>query len=257
MNREKSRRTPQSYTERSYRQEIAQDDLVISNVCVRQTDLHIQAKADVTRRATELVLQYRLQLERYIKKHPHFASALTPLAMDSLAPPMVQEMLTASLLAGVGPMAAVAGSMACSIGKDLQKEGVGDIIVENGGDIYISRGKECTIGIYAGESPLTYKVGLQIFQERMPCGICTSSGTIGHSLSLGEADSVTVVADSTPLADAAATRLGNEVGDLAGGKKGIESALEVAKTIDGLAGVVVICDDLLGAYGEVKLVKLE
>ena len=91
----------------------------------------------------------------------------------------------------------------------------------------------------------------------MPWGICTSSGTIGHSLSMGEADSVTVVARSTYLADAVATRLGNEVGSAANGKESVNRALKLAQEIEGVTGVVVICGELLGAVGDVKLVKLD
>ncbi len=87
----------------------------------------------------------------------------------------------------------------------------------------------------------------------MGCGVCCSSGTIGHSLSLGVADAVVVVAPSTALADAVATRLGNEVGR---GKKSINRALELAGEIDGLSGVVIISGDRLGAWGDIELVRL-
>ncbi|MCP3677049.1 MAG: UPF0280 family protein, partial [Deltaproteobacteria bacterium] len=250
-------RDPLTYRERSYRHKVQLDDLVSSHMRIQETDLHIRADRDVTLRASDLVFQYRLQLEEYIAKTPVFSSSLAPLPMDNLAPAIVQDMLGAAEGAGVGPMAAVAGSMAYFVGKSLVEEGVAEIIVENGGDIYLNRKKECTVAIYAGASPLSYKVGVRIFPQQMPCGICTSSGTIGHSLSLGKADSVTVLADSVALADAAATRLGNEVGTLAGGKDGIQNALKEAENIDGIRGVIVICNDILGAYGDINLVKLD
>ena len=90
----------------------------------------------------------------------------------------------------------------------------------------------------------------------MPCGVCTSSGTVGHSLSLGKADSVTVVAESAAFADAVATLVGNAVGGEGGGKAGVGRALEKAKEIAGILGVVVICGDTLGAVGDVRLVSL-
>ncbi|MCI5121458.1 MAG: UPF0280 family protein, partial [Candidatus Electrothrix sp. AUS4] len=123
----------------------------------------------------------------------------------------------------------------------------------NGGDLYVARTQESTIAIYAGESPLSGKLGIRLVPEQMPCGVCCSSGKIGHSLSLGQADAVAVVAPSTALADAAATRLGNEVGK---NKKSIQHALEVAKGISGLAGVVIISGEHLGAWGEVELVRI-
>ncbi len=257
MKKRTKKKDPLAYKERSYRKRVQGDGLVSSHICIKETDLHIQAEKGVSERATELVLQYRMQLENYIHKHPEFSRSLLPLPIDTMAPPIVQEMQEAGIGAEVGPMAAVAGSMAYFVGKMLLEEGLDEIIVENGGDIFLHRNRESIIAIYAGDSPLSYKIGIRIHSKQMPCGICTSSGTIGHSLSLGMADSVTVLASSVALADAAATRLGNEVGRAKGRKEGIQKALGKAKTIEEIQGVVVICDDVLGAYGEVHLVKLD
>lgn len=247
---------PESYRSRTYRQFPDQSGLVASQIQVQETDLHILATRDVHERATELVLQYRLQLENYIVKHPLFLATLDPLPMDFLAPPLVRAMLAAAQQAGVGPMAAVAGSIAEFVGKALAAEGVEEIIVENGGDIYVQRRKECSVAIFAGQSPLSYKVGLRLLPSQMPVGVCTSSGTVGHSLSFGKADSVTVVAGSTALADAVATRLGNEVGTALGAKVGVERALAKAGEIEGITGAVVICGEVMGAMGAVELVRL-
>ena len=251
------KKKPESYRERSYRRSAGQGDLISSLVQIKETDLHIQADRDVTGRATELVLQNRLQIEEYIVRHPEFYATLVPEPLDNLAPPVVRDMLRAAEAAGVGPMAAVAGSIAACVGEKLLAEGISEIIVENGGDIFLCRQKECTIAIFAGQSVLSNKVGVLLRPAQMPCGICTSSGTVGHSLSLGKADSVTVVAESTALADAVATRLGNEVGVVNGGKTGINRALKKAGEIAGISGVVVICGDVLGAVGDVQLVRLE
>lgn len=153
-------------------------------------------------------------------------------------------------------MAAVAGAIAESVGRSLLLQGVEEIIVENGGDIFLSRKKDCTVAIFAGQSPLSNRVGVRIAREDMPAAICTSSGTVGHSLSFGDADSVTVLASSTSLADAVATRLGNEVGRGRGGEGGIQMALAAARQFDEIDGVVVICGALMGAVGRVELVKL-
>jgi ApbE superfamily uncharacterized protein (UPF0280 family) len=197
-----------------------------------------------------------LQVENYIGQRPEFATSLAPLHQDDLAPKFVKDMLEAGLGAEVGPMAAVAGTMAQYVGMSLVAEGVGEIVVENGGDIFIQRSKECCISIFAGDSPLSYTVGVKVPMGMMPCGVCTSSGSVGHSLSLGDADSVTVLAKSTPLADAAATRLGNEVGMNKGGRKGLQQALQVGQNLPGITGVVVICGELLGAVGDIELVKI-
>jgi len=180
-------------------------------VQIEETDLHILASRNVRERATELVLQYRLQLQRHIERQPLFLTTLNPLPMDSLAPPLVREMLAAGQKAGVGPMAAVAGVIAEFVGKALITEGVEEIIVENGGDIYLQRQKECSVAIFAGQSPLSGKIALRLPVALMPVGVCTSSGTVGHSLSFGKADATVVVAKSTAIADAVATSIGNEV----------------------------------------------
>jgi len=251
-----AKKAPGSYSERVYRQIQAQGDLVSSFVRISETDLHILADRDVEHQARELVLQYRLQLESYIARQPAFLTALLPLPADDLAPPLVRDMLQAGIAAEVGPMAAVAGAVAEYVGRSLLLQGVKEVMVENGGDIYLSRKKDCTVAIFAGQSPLSNKVGVLIAGKDMPRGICTSSGTVGHSLSFGDADSVTVLASSTPLADAVATRLGNEVGRGQSGEGGIKRALAAARQFDGIDGVVVICGALMGAVGRVELVKL-
>ncbi len=252
--RKKKKISPLSYQERTYRRTINPAGLVSCFVKVCETDLHIMSSKDVTDQAYRLVYQHRNQLENYLAAHPVFLTAMTPLPPDPLAPPIVKKMLTAAAATGVGPMAAVAGAIAEFIGLALLADGINEVIVENGGDIFINRAKECIISIFAGESPLSRKVGVRIAAARMPLGVCTSSGTVGHSLSLGKADSVTVLAASTSLADAAATRLGNEI-STPGSSKNINLALEKAKTIHDLLGVVIICGQQLGAWGEVDLVN--
>jgi len=249
-------RDPFSYTERKYRQEMAQGDLVSSHVRVSETDLHILADRAVEKEALETVLQCRLQLEGYAARHPAFFPSLVPLPADPLAPPLIREMLDAGAAAGVGPMAAVAGAIAEKVGRSLLAAGIREVIVENGGDIFLYRKKDCTVSIFAGQSPLSGRVGLQIRSGEQPLAVCTSSGTVGHSLSFGNADSVTVVAASTALADAVATRLGNEVGRGGGGEGGIRLALQTAGEFRDIAGVVVICGQLMGAVGGVELVRL-
>jgi len=246
--------SPSAYIKRNYRQVIYAEDLVSSLVSVKETDLHILAERNVTDEAYHFVHRYRNQLENYIATHPAFLTALVPLEQDTLAPAIVKNMLKAAAAAEVGPMAAVAGAIAEFVGRDLLDAGVSEVMVENGGDIFLKRNKESTAAIFAGQSPLNQKVGIRIPAPLMPVGLCTSSGTVGHSLSLGKADSVTVLAPSTLLADAAATRLGNEV--TAGDQRSINGALEVAKTIPSILGVVIICGKHMGVWGEIDLVGL-
>ena len=162
-------------------------------------------------------------------------------------------MQDAGRTAGVGPMAAVAGAIAEFVGRDLlDMDGISEVVVENGGDIFMHRTSESVISIFSGPSTLSHRIGIRIYENRMPVGICTSSGTVGHSLSQGSADSVTVLSRSVSLADAAATRLGNEIKN----KQDIRKALDLAKTIPGLIGVVAILGREFGAWGDIELIRL-
>ena len=255
MNLKKRKKiSPASYGKRTYRRTLIAEDLVSSFVTVKETDLHVLAARNITEEGYHSVHRYRNQLENYITGHPGFLTALVPLEHDPLAPPIVKGMIKAAAAADVGPMAAVAGAIAEYVGRDILAAGLDEVMVENGGDIFIKRSRECVAAIFSGQSPLSRKVGLRIPASLMPVGLCTSSGTIGHSLSLGKADSVTVLAPSALLADAAATRLGNEVSG--GNRQNINAALAIARTISGLIGVVIICGKNMGAWGEIDLVEL-
>lgn len=242
--------------QRTYRCVADGCDLLSSFARVKDTDLHILADKRVDELALESALQYRLQIENFIQRHPEFAHSLLPLVYSDYAAPVVKAMIEAGRAASVGPMAAVAGTIAEFVGRDLLGRGCREVVVENGGDIFLHRLQDCVVAIFAGESPLSMKIGLQMPVAMMPAAICTSSGTVGHSLSFGAADSVTVLARSAPLADAVATRLGNEVGEGAGGSSGIDRALMLGKNIAGVLGVVVICDEKIGAVGAVELVDI-
>jgi len=225
--------------------------MVAFNVTVKETDLYIRARSDLKSKAYELVVKYRRMLEEYIEGHPSFLTSLEPMAVDDDAPPLVTQMAEAVEKAGVGPMAAVAGAIAEAVGSELAAFSP-EVIVENGGDIYLRSLTKRLIGIYAGKSPLTGRVGLEINGEDTPLGICTSSGTVGHSLSYGQADAVIVLSPSTALADAAATAIGNRIlkpEDIPGG-------IEFARSFKGLKGVVIIQGEQVGVWGEVKLSEM-
>jgi len=251
------RPAPESYRRRTYRRFAEQSDLCSSYVSIRETDLHILATSDVTKAGENLTLRFRLQVENYIAKKPGFATSLTPLPDDPLAPPLIREMLAAGSIASVGPMAAVAGAIAQFVGLGLVDEGHNEIIVENGGDIFLQRRCSCTVAIFAGQSSLSNRVAIRLPASGMPAGICTSSGTVGHSLSLGNADSVTVVARSAVVADAVATRLGNEVGHCRDVRDGINRALQKAAAIAGIKGVLVIRGELMGATGDIEITPVD
>ena len=233
---------------RTYRHGIEGKDLVSFNVTVRETDLYIRAASNLQKKALKAINKYRRQLEKYIEKNPAFRESLEPLPLSADSPYIVKTMIEAGQKAGVGPMAAVAGTIAECVGRELL-EFSPEIIVENGGDIFIKSTRKRVVGIYAGDSPLSGKVGLEIDAGDTPLGICTSSGTIGHSLSFGRADAVVAVSASVALADAAATAIGNKVK----AADDIAAAIEFGDTIKGLQGLVIIKGDAIGVWGDVKL----
>lgn len=239
------------HEKRTYRNLVKTDDLVKFEVMVKETDLLVRAERDLSKETRESILKYRHQLETYIAVKPEFQKSLIPLKDDPYAPEIVQEMIQASRFAHVGPMAAVAGAMAESVSKDLLKLSK-EVIVENGGDIYLATSKERTVGIYAGDSPLSLKIGIVIKPEETPLGVCTSSGTVGPSLSLGKANAVCIIAKSSALADAAATAVGNIVKE----KREIELGLKRGKEITGVLGALIIMGDKMGVWGNIKLTQI-
>lgn len=244
------RKEPLAYQERDYRCQHG-SDLLAATVKVAETDLHVLTSEPIGDLALLAVTEVRAEIEAYIRQQPQFLSSLTPLPADRRAPEPVQAMLEAGIVAGVGPMAAVAGVVAEQVGRKLLAHGLQEVIVENGGDIFAARIKPCLIAVQAGASPFSGTLGIRLQPEQMPCGVCCSSGTVGHSLSFGVADAAVAVAASAALADAAATRLGNEVRSRE--QKIVNKAVEIAKTIAGLAGLLVIAGDCLGAWGAIEL----
>lgn len=239
------------YRERNYRILQRIEKLVSFQVQVKETDLHIHAEKELGQEAREAAIYFRHQLETYILHHPEFYHSFHPLAMDEFAPPIVKEMMRASLTAGVGPMAAVAGAMAEFVGHELLAHSA-EIIVENGGDIFLRTQRSLRVAIFAGPSPLSMRVGLKIPPADNGLGICTSSASVGPSISLGKADAVCVLASSASLADAAATAIGNIVHT----SNDIPQALAKAQSMPNLQGVIIIKGEKLGAWGEVQLISL-
>src|SRR5450759_5010336 len=202
------------YEPRTYRTRMARPGLTGFRVAVKETDLWVLAARDFSPEVRDLVIQERQQLEAYIAGHPGFLTALTPWPTDRFAPPVVREMIEAAAAAGVGPMA--------------------------------------TVALFAGKSPLSHRVGLNLDPSLSPLGVCTSSASVGHSLSFGRADAASILAESAALADAAATALGNRVQ----GPDTIAPALEWAAALPDILGAIVIVGEKLGAWGRVELVPL-
>ena len=236
------------YEERIYRDLFKGVNLKFFDVCIEQTDLMIGATKELYSEALLLVKKYRSSLETYIKQHPDFLTSLEPIEAANNAPSIVKRMCNAAFMAGVGPMAAVAGAVSELVGMELLSFSE-EVIVENGGDIFIKTNSKRKVGIYAGNSPLNEKIALEIVPEMTPLGICTSSGKVGHSLSYGKADAAVILAKDTFLSDAVATATGNRVKTA----QDIESAIKFAAGIKGVEGVLVIMGDKIGAWGDISL----
>jgi len=236
---------------RHYRKIFKGDNLVYFTVKINQTDLCIGALCNLRTQAVESIKKYRQQVEEYIRRQPVFLHSLVPVAPLPDAPLIVRHMCGAAEAAGVGPMAAIAGAFSQYVAGDLLSYS-GELVVENGGDIFIAGGTDRTVGIYAGKSEFTGRIGIKIKGDDFPLGICTSSGTVGHSLSFGCADAAVIISKDACLADAAATAVGNMVRS----PRDIDKALKKAQTIPGLVGAVVIVGGEMGAWGRIELVRL-
>ena len=239
------------YIHRTYRNFDENEKLIPFQVSIKETDLYLKARKNLEKEALDLASLYRGHIENYILLHPVFEKSLVPLPYDDYAPLIVKEMLRTSSLVGVGPMAAVAGAIAEFVGKSLLRYS-SEVIVENGGDIFVSTAEEIIVKIFAGASPFSQKIGIKVLPSEMPLGVCTSSGTVGPSLSFGKADAVTIVSPSTALADSVATAVGNRV------KKAddIPFSLKVAESLPGIKGAVIIVGEKMGVWGNIELLKL-
>ncbi len=235
---------------RFYRQLMAAAGLCSFNVTEGESDLQIAAESDLTAEARRALRYYRQQLTEQIRRQPAFRHSLVPVEPLPDSPALIQTMCQAAVAAKVGPMAAVAGALAQYVGLSLLKKSR-ELIIENGGDLFVVTNTERKVLIYAGASPFSNRVALLIPGDGRPWGICTSSGTVGHALSFGRTDAAVVVARDAALADAAATAVGNVVTRA----EEIEKGLERGKSIPGVEGVLIIVGDKMGAYGNINLTR--
>jgi ApbE superfamily uncharacterized protein (UPF0280 family) len=239
------------YKERAYRNWVKAEDLVPFRVIEKETDLLVLAGKDLAPQARAAVLNYRNDIEDYIRIDKSFYTSLEPVdIIEGSSAAIVRAMAAAARKAKVGPMAAVAGAMAEFVGRDLARFSA-EVIVENGGDIFLKTTRPRALGIYAGESsPFTGSLAIELDASPDGIGACTSSGTVSHSLSFGRADAALVIAADAALADAAATAAGNAVKS----PVDIEKGIAVARSIEGVRGALIIVGDKLGSWGEIKLV---
>ncbi|MCP4129649.1 MAG: UPF0280 family protein [bacterium] len=237
------------YGERFYRDFSESKRWVTSRVKMESTDLYIRTRKELTVDANSIVKRLRGEIRDHIKTQDTFLSSYQPIERMPNRTPIIEAMYAASEKSGTGPMSAVAGAIAEFVGKELPAEAE-EVIVENGGDIWLALTGPIVVSIFAGDSSFAGKIGLKIDPANTPGGICTSSGKVGHSFSYGNADSVTVLSADTALADAVATETCNRV------KAGtdVEEALSYAMNIEGIKGAVIIYRDIMAAQGDLELV---
>lgn len=192
------------------------------------------------------IIKQRKNLEDYLNEYPDFRTSLLPVAVGKDAPVIVKHMARSSAIFGTGPMSAVAGAIAQYTVRAMIKAGAEHVIVDNGGDIAMKINYPVTVGIYAGQSEIR-DIGLRFMPRNSLIAICTSSGTVGHSLSFGCADAATVIAGDALIADAAATVLGNDI--KIGQRKNIRQVLE-RHLIPDLEALIVMVGDVMAFCGK-------
>jgi ApbE superfamily uncharacterized protein (UPF0280 family) len=237
------------YQERFYRN-IVTTNLNSFSVRIKESDLFILADTNLSEPAKKQLNKQRYILEQYINQHPDFYLSFTPVFCEKKAPEIVKLMSEASFLCNVGPMATVAGALAEQVGKYLLNFS-SQIIIENGGDLFLMIKKEIIVAIFAGDGPFSLKIGLRIKPRAMPFGIATSSGTVGYSTSQGQADSVTVICPTATLADGLATYMCNLTCN-----RSLSSLETAIKQFPFLEGIIAIKNKELFVWGDIEIVQV-
>lgn len=243
------------YVNRTYRDHFRQDRWTYFTVSYKETDLCIgvdQAswQPDMVTFSDRFIRQLREKMDQWITKNPTYAQALVPCPIEPEAPEIFREMSAVGEKSGIGPMSAVAGAVAQYAGEALKTQfNIREIIVENGGDIYAALSDDMDISVFAGSSPLSEKVGLHIEAAYTPLGICTSSGTVGPSLSFGKADAVMIICKDAKLADTYATAFANVIQTT----EDIQPCIEQIRAKEDILAAIAIKDDKIGICGQFEL----
>lgn len=218
---------------------------------------HIRLTTDLANHELKrYVFSIRRDLKNYILRNEDFLLSFEPIKTDEKLPLIVKTMIDSANISGVGPMACVAGTISELSLNYLISKGSKYSIVENGGDIALINDERLLCGIYSNNQVLTNNIAFEIRARKKPLGLCTSSGKIGHSISFGESDSVSVIAKSASVADGLATRIANEVrGDTSEDK--ISNALECCEDFkEFFDGVLIISQNHVGTVGRLpKIVE--
>ena len=200
--------------------------------------------------AFDKIKELRIRLDEYILSEPFFKKSLKPFQPSENTPIEAKEMAAAAEKAGIGPMSAVAGLFAREVGETLlQNFSIEEMVIENGGDIFVVLKSELVLSVFAGESPLSERIGLVIPSEKSKLGICTSAGTVGPSLSFGKADAVVVICEDVLLADAFATAFGNKVKST----NDVEKVINQSEKYPEIISMLIVCEDKVGIRGDFEM----
>ena len=215
-------------------------------------ETHIRLTTDLDGHGLErYVLSIRNDLKSYMLKNQDFLLSFEPVEVEEDSPLIVRTMADSSAAADVGPMACVAGTISQLCLNYLMDMDSRYSIVENGGDIALINDEKGLCGIYSNNPVLGNDIAFEIRARKSPLGICSSSGRIGHSISFGDADSVTVLSQSCSISDGLATRIANEIRGSDSEEK-ISSGLECCENYrEFFDGVLIISDDHVGSIGRI------
>lgn len=240
---------------RTYRSQFNTERFTGFEISYLETDLWIGVdsssfKNEIKELVFAKIKSLRNKFDEYIKAEPFFRKSLKPFHPSDFAPSEAIEMAEAAEKAGIGPMSAVAGLFAREIGEEIiQNFSVKELVIENGGDIFVLLKKELVLSVFAGDSILSERIGLVIPTNKCKLGICTSAGTVGPSLSYGKADAVVVVCEDILLADAYATAFGNKVK----APNDIEKVIKQSEKYPEILSLLIICEDQIGIRGDYEM----
>ncbi|HMK47191.1 MAG TPA: UPF0280 family protein [Methanocella sp.] len=220
---------------------------------VKETIMTVIADDSCHPACIRAIRRARADLEAFITHDPYFRSTLEPYDCPSNSPDVVRRMCDATQKVGVGPMAAVAGTIAAIAVEAMIDMGASYALADNGGDIALINDEPVLVGVYAGTSPIS-GFALEIPPRKCALGICTSSATVGPSISFGNADAALIISRDVSLADAAATALGNRIVDEAS----LTTAFDFLKEVPEVVGALGIIGDKMATYGRLpKIVEAQ
>lgn len=231
-----------------YRNNIKTEGKYCFRLDYKYSGLHIVCDRDIESELEEPVRSFYSDISKASARQPGFEKSLSPLDVGSDPPLIVKEMCDAGKVFNVGPMASVAGALCDHLARRFEDR-CSFLMIENGGDVYIKTDESIEVGIYTENTYFKDRLVIRIDASQTPCGICSSSGNIGHSLSLGKSDLVTVMSRRTTIADAAATAIANIINK----EEDIDKAIEYFKNSRQIDGLIMIKDKRIGLWGQIRL----